>query len=335
MKFTLAEIARHLKGKIIGNPNLSILGVSEIQNSHPNTITFFSNPIYKKYLSTTKATAIIVSNENLLDGKNGIVVSNPQLAMGETLKLFYPAKRKPHSGVHSTAILSDDVKIGKKITIEPRVIINEGSSIGDGSKIGSNSVVGENVVIGENCKIFPNVSIYDDSVIGNDVVIHSGTIIGCDGFGYVKYENVHKKIPQKGNVIIGDCVEIGSNCTIDRATIGSTVIGEMTKVDNLVHIAHNVKIGKGCILTAGFGIAGSTEVGDYCTFGGQVGVGPHLTIGNNTMVAAKSGVTKSLKGGKIYAGYPAREIEEHNKRLALINQISTLRKKVDQIIKKD
>ena len=142
----------------------------------------------------------------------------------------------------------------------------------------------------------------------------------------------HEKIPQEGNVIIEDNVEIGSNCAIDRATIGSTVIGEMTKIDNLVHIAHNVKIGKGCLLTAGFAIAGSSEIGNYCTFGGQVGVAPHLKVGDRSIVASKSGITKSLKGGKVYAGFPAREIKDHNKQQALINQIGRLRKKLDMLI---
>ena len=142
-----------------------------------------------------------------------------------------------------------------------------------------------------------------------------------------------KKIPQEGNVIIEDNVEIGSNCAIDRATIGSTVIGEMTKIDNLVHIAHNVKIGKGCLLTAGFAIAGSSEIGNYCTFAGQVGVAPHLKVGDRSIVASKSGITKSLKGGKVYAGFPAREIKDHNKQQALINQIGRLRKKLDMLIK--
>ena len=146
---------------------------------------------------------------------------------------------------------------------------------------------------------------------------------------------MHEKIPQTGNVILGNDVEIGSNCAIDRATIGSTSIGQMTKIDNLVHIAHNVKIGKGCLLTAGFAVAGSSEIGNYCTFAGQVGVAPHLKIGDHSIVAAKSGITKSLKGGKVYAGFPAREIKEYNKREALINEIGKLRQNLDQLIKSE
>ena len=195
------------------------------------------------------------------------------------------------------------------------------------------TVIGENTTLGQNCLLSSNISIYDNCTIGNNVIVHSNTSIGCDGFGYVTENDFHEKIPQEGNVIIEDNVEIGSNCAIDRATIGSTVIGEMTKIDNLVHIAHNVKIGKGCLLTAGFAIAGSSEIGNYCTFAGQVGVAPHLKVGDRSIVASKSGITKSLKGGKVYAGFPAREIKDHNKQQALINQIGRLRKKLDILIK--
>jgi len=169
-------------------------------------------------------------------------------------------------------------------------------------------------------------------MIGNNVIIHSGTSVGCDGFGFVTENSVHEKIPQTGNVVIGNDVEIGSNCAIDRATIGTTSIGDMTKIDNLVHIAHNVKVGKGCLITAGFAVAGSSEIGDYCTFAGQVGIAPHVKIGPNSIFAAKSGVTKSLEGGKVYAGFPAREIKEHNKREALLTEITRMRQKLDQLI---
>ena len=329
---SLSEIAAKINGKVIGNPNFVISGVSEIQNASPNTITFLGNPAYKKYLSNTNADAILVTNANILNGRNGIVVPDPQLAMAKTIELFYPNKiKKPL--IHKSAIIGKNVKIGKKVHIEPGCVIKKGAIIGDECSIGSNSVIGENTVLGLKCEIFSNVSIYDNIKIGNNVIVHSGTSIGSEGFGYVQFENTHKKIPQVGNVIIKDDVEIGSNCAIDRATIGSTIIGRMTKIDNLVHIAHNVKIGKGCLLTACFAIAGSSEIGDYCTFAGQVGVAPHIKIGDHSIIAAKSGVTKSLKGNQVYSGMPAREIKDHNKRLALINDIEKLRAKLDQLIK--
>lgn len=331
MSFTLGEIAKCIDGKVVGDSSCLINGVSEIQNSKPGTITFLSNPIYKKYLLTTTASAIILSDRKLLEGKNGIAVTNPQLAISEVLSLFFNEKPlKPF--IHPKATISKNAQIGHAVRIEAGAVVNDYVTIGENSFVGSNTVIGEGTTIGKNCKILSNVTLYDKIILGKNVIIHSGSVIGSDGYGYVTVKNMHKKIPQTGNVIIGDNVEIGSNCAIDRATIGSTNIGEMTKIDNLVHIAHNVKIGKGCLLTSGFAIAGSSEVGDYCTFAGQVGVAPHIKIGDKSIFAAKSGVTKSLKGDKIYAGYPAREIKDHNKRLAAINEIDKLRKKIQKLI---
>ena len=332
MELTLGEVADHVDGKVVGNSDTFISGVSEIQNATPSTITFLGNPLYAKYLKDTKAEAVFVDNASSLNGKNGIIVANPQLAMAKALKLF--SNRPPKAPyIHSKAVISKEAQIGTEVTIEAGAVINNGVIIGDKSTIGANSVIGENTAIGQGCLLSSNISIHDNCILGNNVIIHSNTSVGCDGFGYVTENDFHEKIPQEGNVIIEDNVEIGSNCAIDRATIGSTVIGEMTKIDNLVHIAHNVKIGKGCLLTAGFAIAGSSEIGNYCTFAGQVGVAPHLKVGDRSIVASKSGITKTLKGGKVYAGFPAREIKDHNKRQALINEIGRLRKKLDMLIK--
>ena len=334
MKLTLGEIARHLDGNVVGDPSCLISGVSEIQNSQPDTITFLGNPLYRKYLKNTNAAAIILSDGDLLSGRNGIVVQNPQLSMARALALF-TEKNEAIPSIHANALISNNADIGKEVNVDAGAIIKDGVSIGDGSCIGANSVIGSNTIIGKNCIISSNVSLYDEIILGDNVIVHSGTVIGCDGFGYVTVNEIHEKIPQTGNVLIGNNVEIGSNCAIDRATIGSTTIGEMTKIDNLVHIAHNVKIGKGCLLTAGFAIAGSSEVGNFCTFAGQVGVAPHLKIGDRSIVAAKSGITKSLKGDKVYAGFPAREIKEHNRRLALVNDIEKLREKLIKINRDD
>ena len=330
MELTLSEIANHLGGDVIGDSSCLISGVSEIQSSEPNTITFLGNPLYHQYLKNTNAAAILVDDPSLLNGKNGIVVENPQLAMARTLALFTNEKEVDPT-IHPKAVIDKDAQIGDKVNIDANVVIKGRVRIGDRSSIGANTVIGSNTVLGEDCTIASNVSIYKKTILGNNVTVHSGTVIGSDGFGYVSVDDYHEKIPQTGNVIIGNHVEIGSNCSIDRATIGSTIISEMTKIDNLVHIAHNVKIGKACLLTAGFAVAGSTEIGDYCTFGGQVGVAPHLKIGDRSIVAAKSGVTKSLKGDKVYAGFPAREIKEYNKRSALVNEIEKLRDKLKKL----
>ena len=331
MKLTLREIAAYVDGKVIGEPDINISGVSEIQNSLPGTITFLGNPKYKQFLTETQAEAIFVRNEDHLNGKNGIVVSNPQLAMARTLRLFFPQTSFEPS-IHESAVIDSTVSVGKNIFIDAGVVIKSGASIGDNSIIGANVVIGNRAAIGTHCSLKPNVTIYHNVIIGDNCIIHSGAAIGCDGFGYVTENKSHEKIPQTGNVVIGNDVEIGSNCAIDRATIGVTSIGDMTKIDNLVHIAHNVKVGKGCLITAGFAVAGSTEIGDYCTFAGQVGIAPHVKIGSNSVFAAKSGVTKSLKGGKVYAGFPAREIREHNKKEAQLHDITRISQKLDQLL---
>jgi len=332
LKISLGEIASKIDGEVVGNPNHIIKGVSQIQEAKSGTITFFSNPAYRKYIDSTNADAIIVEKQVYLKQKMGIVVKNSQFAMAKTLKLFNPIlKNKPM--IHPRAFISNDAKIGENVTIGPGVCIEKGVKVGDGCRIGSNSYIGESAVLGKDCQLFTNVSIYDNTIIGSNVIIHSGTTLGSDGFGFVTINGFHEKIPQTGNVIVESDVEIGSNCSIDRATIGSTVIGEMTKIDNLVHIAHNVKIGRGCLITAAFAVAGSTEIGDFCTFAGQVGIAPHLKIGKNSVVASKAGITKSLKGGETYAGFPARGIFEYNRRQALINEISKLKKKISELSK--
>ncbi len=331
MKLTLREIAACVDGKVIGEPDINVSGVSEIQNSLPGTITFLGNPKYKQFLTETQAEAIFVRNEDHLNGKNGIVVSNPQLAMARTLRLFFPQTSFEPS-IHESAVIDSTASVGKNVFIDAGVVIKSGASIGDNAIIGANVVIGNRAAIGTHCSLKPNVTIYHNVIIGDNCIINSGTAIGCDGFGYVTEDNIHEKIPQPGNVVIGNDVEIGSNCAIDRATIGVTSIGDMTKIDNLVHIAHNVKVGKGCLITAGFAVAGSTEIGDYCTFAGQVGIAPHIKIGSNSVFAAKSGVTKSLEGGKVYAGFPAREIREHNKREAQLQDITRMSQKLDQLL---
>jgi len=332
LEITLGKIASEIGGEVIGNPSHLIKGVSQIQDASPGTITFLSNPSYKKYLETTNADAIIVEDKNFLSKKMGIVVQNSQFAMAKTLRLFNPVL-KENPTIHSKAFISDYAKIGEKVSIAPGACIEKGVKIGDGCKVGPNTFIGQDTILGNNCELKANVSVYNNTNIGSNVIIHSGTSIGSDGFGFVTIDGNHEKIPQTGNVIIKNDVEIGSNCSVDRATIGSTVIGEMTKIDNIVHIAHNVKIGKGCLITAGFAVAGSTEIGDFCTFAGQVGVAPHLNIGNNSIFASKAGVTKSLKGERVYAGFPARDIKDHNRRQALINQIDKLKRKVSQMSK--
>ena len=328
----MSELAALVKGKIVGNPTMVITGVSEIQNGRESTITFLGNLKYKKYLKTTDASAVVVTEASLLDNKPGIVHHNPQLAIAKILGEFTP-KLLYTRGVNETAYVDSKAKIGKNVTIGPFSVIEAGVIIGDDSNIGSHTVIDQKTSIGKNCKIFSNIHIYHGTNIGDNAIIHSGTVIGSDGFGFVTDKDINHKIPQNGYVIIGNNVEIGANCAIDRGTIGDTIIEDQCKLDNHVHLAHNVRLGKGCLLTAAVTIAGSVEVGEFCIFAGHVGVAPHVKIGARSVLAAKTGVSKSLTGGKVYAGMPAREIREQHKREAVYLEVVRIQKRLKRLEK--
>ena len=330
MKFTLKNIASSIGGDISGDPNLEITGVSEIQNGSSGTISFLGNQAYRKYMDSTKSSAVIVSDKKQLSGKDGIIVKNPQLAMAKVLSMFFP-EQYTHKGIHPNADVDSSAKIGKNITIESGAIIDSGVKIANGTFIGANAYIGKRSKIGSSCKIYQNVVIYHEVHIGNSTTIHASAVIGCDGYGFVESKDGNFKIPQTGNVLIGDNVEIGANSVIDRATIGETIIGNKTKLDNLVHIGHNVQIGNNCLITAQVGIAGSAKVKDNCRFGGQAGVVPHVEIGPDSIVASKSGVTKSLSGGEMYGGFPARPIKEQNKRDAVYSEVLKIKKILNQL----
>ena len=329
---TLAELADLVKGKIVGDPTMVITGVSEIQNGRESTITFLGNLKYKKYLLTTGASAVVVPEASLLGNTPGIVHHNPQLAIAKILGEFTPELQYT-SGVNETAYVDSKAKIGKNVTIGAFSVIETGVIIGDNSNIGSHTIISQKTSIGKNCSIFSNIHIYYGTNIGDNAIIHSGTVIGSDGFGFVTDKDINYKIPQHGNVIIGNNVEIGANCAIDRGTIGNTIIEDQCKLDNHVHLAHNVRLGKGCLLTAAVTIAGSVEVGEFCIFAGHVGVAPHVTIGARSVLAAKTGVSKSLTGGKVYAGMPAREIREQHKREAVYLEVVRIQKRLKRLEK--
>ena len=329
---TLFDLAKLVNGEAVGDDKMIISGVSEIQNGRESTITFLGNSKYKKYLSSTKASAVIVDEPSLLNDKSGIIHKNPQLAIAKILEEF-SQNNNINIGISNKAYVSTSATIGKNISIGHFSVIEDEAVIGDNTVIGSNTTISNNTSIGNNCSISSNIHIYNNCKIGNNCIIHSGTVIGSDGFGFVTENGTHHKIPQIGNVIIGDNVEIGSNCALDRGTIGDTIIEDQCKLDNHVHLAHNVRLGRGCILTAAVTIAGSVKVGEYCTFAGHVGVAPHVEIGSHSTLAAKTGVTKSLTGGKVYAGMPAREIREQHKRDAVYSEVLKIRKQLEHLEK--
>ncbi|GAB4543719.1 MAG: UDP-3-O-(3-hydroxymyristoyl)glucosamine N-acyltransferase [Thermodesulfovibrionia bacterium] len=300
----LSEIAEITGGRIVGNPDIEINGASGLKEAEDGDITFLADKRNLDHVFSTRASAVIVKEEIKGLSKVMLVVDNPYLAFAKALEVLY---KKPHHarGVSDKAIIEEDVIIGKDVTIHPFVYIGNKGVIGDRVCIYPNVYIGDGVRIDDDTIIYPNVTIREDVKIGKRVIIHPGTVIGADGFGYVQEEGRHYKIPQVGSVIIEDDVEIGANVTIDRATTGKTIIGAGTKIDNLVQIGHNVKIGKNCIIVAQVGIGGSSEIGDGTIIAGQAGIRDHVRLGKMVRVGAKAGVTHDIPDGEEVSGYPA------------------------------
>lgn len=327
---TLGDLAQLVGSQISVDSKLKITGVSEIKSGIPGTITFLTYPRYRKYLTSTQASAVIVSKEEKVENIATIRVENPLLAFAKILEHF-SGKLPFNAGIHSTALIGNRVKLGDKVAIGANSIIEDNAEIGSNTQIGAQSFVGQNSVIGKNTELKAFVTLYHNCVLGNNVLIHSGAVIGSDGFGFVTDKNIHHKIHQLGRVVIENDVEIGANSTIDRGTIGDTIIGEGSKIDNLVHIAHNVILGKGCLVTAQVGFSGSAKIGDYVSIGGQAGVRDHVEVGSHAQLAGKTGVTKSIPGDKMYAGMPAREIHEKNKIDALMARLPKLMDRIKEL----
>lgn len=307
MEFTASQIASFIDGKIIGDENTLITGVSPIENGEPGHLSFIAQDRFLHYLDTSACSVIIVSEKLLVkDNYNPtlIVVKDAYLSF-QVLMNLYQEMQERKEGVEDGSSIHDTVVIGDKVYIGAFTYVSEKAKIGNGSQIYPQVYIGKGVKIGKNCKIDSGARIYDYCVIGDNCVIHSNTVIGGDGFGFQPTSEGFKKIPQLGNVIIEDNVEIGSNCSIDRATIGSTIIGKGTKIDNLIQIAHNVKIGQNNVIAAQAGIAGSTTIGDWNQIGGQVGIVGHIKIGNQVRIQAQSGVSSSVNDKETLYGSPA------------------------------
>jgi UDP-3-O-[3-hydroxymyristoyl] glucosamine N-acyltransferase len=307
MKFTAEQIAGILEGEVIGNPKAEVFQLSKIEEGIPGSLTFLANPKYNNYIYTTQATITIVNNSFVPDGKletTLIKVEDAYLSFSKLLE-FYDQSKKNKSGIEQPSSLSENVKYGANFYLGCFSYIGENVVLGDNVKIYPNCFVGDNVVIGDNVTIFAGAKVHSETRIGNNCTIHSGTVIGADGFGFAPNEKgVFSKIPQIGNVIIEDNVDIGANTTIDRATLGSTIIRKGVKLDNQIQVAHNVEIGENTVIAAQTGIAGSTKIGKNGMIGGQVGIAGHLTIGNNVRVQAQSGIGRNVKDNEILQGSP-------------------------------
>jgi UDP-3-O-[3-hydroxymyristoyl] glucosamine N-acyltransferase len=333
MPFTTEEIARHVGGQVIGDPAAVLKHFATIESARPGDLTFAENDEFFARAEQSAATAIIADKRFSSAKKTLIQVPNARVAFAKALAMFFPEKNLP-AGVHPTAVVAASAKIAPDAHVGPHCVIGERASIGARTILQAGNVVGDDCALAEDVNLFPNVTLYPRTQIGSRVRIHANSVIGSDGFGYVQDGPVHRKVPQIGNVIIGDDVEIGAGAAIDRGALGSTVIGRGTKIDNLVHIAHNVQIGEGCLMVAQVGIAGSSKLGNYVILAGQVGIAGHLKIGDRVIVGAKSGVMNDIPDGQKWLWIPAQPDRDIKRQVLALQKLPELLRRVAELEKK-
>ncbi|MBD0831947.1 UDP-3-O-(3-hydroxymyristoyl)glucosamine N-acyltransferase [Aestuariibaculum sediminum] len=336
MKFTAEQIAGILMGDVVGNPNAEVSKLSKIEEGTEGSLTFLANPKYKQYIYSTKASITIVNKsfEPEDDIETTLIkVEDAYLAFSKILE-YYNSVKLNKVGVEQPSFIAESSFYGDNVYVGAFSYIGENVRIGDNVKIFPNSYIGDNTVIGDNTIIFSGAKIYSETVIGKNCVINSGAIIGADGFGYAPNEDGgYNKVPQTGNVIIEDFVDVGATTTIDRATLGSTIIRTGVKLDNQIQIAHNVEIGKNTVIAAQTGIAGSTKIGENCQIGGQVGIAGHIVIGNNVKVQAQSGIARKVKDNEVLQGSPAITLSDYNKSYVHFKNLPKIVKNINDLEK--
>lgn len=334
IKKTLGELAKLVGGDVAGDRSVIIAGVAAIDIAEEGDITFIANPKYIAQIQTTRASAIIISPDiKCPEGKNALYAKNPYLAFAKVLELFY-SPAKPYNGIHPDACIHQTAVIGESVSIYPNVFVDEGAKIGNRVVLYPGVYIGNNAEVGDDTVLYSNVSVREGCLIGKRVIIHCNSVIGSDGFGYAKDGTKYHKIPQKGIVRIEDNVEIGACVTIDRATLGETIVRSGAKIDNLVQIAHNVTIGEDSIIVAQVGIAGSAKIGKRVTLAGQVGVNGHIEIGDDVMIGAQSGVTSDVNSQQIYSGMPAIPHKEWLKAQTIFAKLPEMRKTLMELEKR-
>lgn len=337
MQLSAEIIANHLNGSIEGDASVMVSAPARIEQGKSGNICFFANPKYEKYLYTTKASIVLLNRDYRLQNEIGatiIRVDNAYEGIASVLALFEAAKSADKKGREYPSHVSWRAKRGKNCYIGAYSYIAKRARIGNGVKIYPHVYIGEDVTIGDNTIIYSGVKIYHGCVIGKNCILHSNCVIGGDGFGFApQADGAYKKIPQTGNVVIEDCVEIGACTAIDRATMGSTVIHSGVKMDNLIQIAHNVEIGKNTVIAAQTGIAGSTKIGESCVFAGQAGAVGHISLGDRVTIASKSAVSNSVPDGKTMLGFPAMEASLYKRSYAVFRNLPELRNDVEKLKK--
>lgn len=339
MKFTAEQIATILQGNVEGNSKTSVRSIAKIEEAKEGDLCFLANPKYEDYIYETQASIVLVNDTFVPKKKLNITVIKVKDAYSSfayLLKIYQEMiSGKPKVGIEEQTQVATSAQLGKEVYVGSFAYISENVMVGDNTKIHPQVFIGERVKIGKNCILNSGVKIYHDCVIGDNVIIHAGTIIGADGFGFAFQNEQFHKIPQMGNVVIENDVEIGANCTIDRATMGSTIIRKGAKLDNLIQIAHNVEIGTNTVIAAQAGVSGSTKIGEYVMIGGQAGIVGHIQIANGTKINAQSGVSKSIKKpNKAVTSSPAFEYRDALKSQAIIRNLPSLQERINHLEEK-
>jgi UDP-3-O-[3-hydroxymyristoyl] glucosamine N-acyltransferase len=336
---TLSELAEYVHGRVVGDPNTEIRSASTLGRADNGDISFLANSKYERQLRTTKASAVIVGRETPGASVPLLIAEDPYYAFMQIMVLLHGHRKHKKVGISPRSSISDTAKVGAECHIHDFATIADGARVGDGCIVYPGVYVGQDVHVGNDCIIYPNVTIYDGCHIGNRAIINANSTIGEDGFGYASHRGVHHKIPQTGIVVIEDDVEIGTCCAIERGTLGDTVIGQGSKLGDLVTVGHGSKIGAHCLLVAQVGIAGSTTLGHHCVVGGQVGIVGHIAIGNNVTIAAQAGVINNVPDGTVVLGSPAIEANQGKRAYSMIQylpemrqSIRTLQNQIDRII---
>lgn len=338
MEFKATDIGSFLNGEVVGNEDVKVFNVSKIEDGKPGTLAFLANLKYEHFIYETKASIVLV-NKSFQPKKEIsatlIKVDDAYQAFAALLELYQQTKAVQKVGIEQPSFIHENAVVGKNIYLGAFAYISKDSKIGDNVKIYPQAFIGENVTIGDNCTIYSGAKIYDDSQIGNNCILHAGCVIGSDGFGFApQNDGTYKKIPQLGNVILEDDVEIGANTTIDCGTMGSTIIRKGAKLDNLVQVAHNCDIGENTVIAGQAGMAGTTKIGKNCRLAGQVGLAGHLTIGNNVQIGAQAGVSNSVKDNETLLMTPAFNVKDAVKSAIIYKKLPELRADIIQL-KKD
>ena len=337
MEFTAETIAGFLNGEIEGNPDVTVNTIAKIEEGQSGALSFLANPKYEQYIYDTKSSIVLV-NKNFVSSAmvsaTLIRVENAYEAFATLLRLVDQSRTRK-KGIHTTAIIEISAKIGSDVYIGPYAYIGENCIIGDGCSIYPHVFIGDNTILGNNCTLNPGVKIYHECVLGEGCIVHAGTVIGSDGFGFApQSDSEFMKIPQLGNVVLEDHVEIGANVTIDRATMGSTIIRRGVKLDNLIQIGHNVEVGENSVIAAQTGIAGSTKVGRNCMFGGQVGLSGHIKIANGTKIGAQAGILGDVKEeNTVIIGSPAIDLKKFLRSSVIFKKLPEMKVKIDSLEK--